>query len=45
MFYIELAHHHVLAGANCSGKTTLLDIPTLFGELILLDRRFLLLIF
>ncbi|WP_283137126.1 methylation-associated defense system AAA family ATPase MAD3 [Rhizohabitans arisaemae] len=32
---IDLDRYHVLAGANGAGKTTMLDIPTLLGEMML----------
>ncbi len=31
---LELGQHHVFAGSNGTGKTTLLDIPALLGDMI-----------
>ncbi|HEX6075050.1 MAG TPA: AAA family ATPase [Micromonosporaceae bacterium] len=35
---IDLGRFHVLAGANGAGKTTMLDIPVLLGELLAQQR-------
>jgi len=34
---IKLGQYHVLAGANGTGKSTLLDIPLLLGEILSQD--------
>ena len=31
---LQLDRHLVFAGSNCTGKTTLLDIPALLGDLV-----------